>query len=120
MTIVDRTKDIIKTGGEWISSVDLENEIAGHPDILECTVIGVPDAKWDERPFVLAVLKEGSTLDVAGAREWLGERVPRWQVPERWTFGQEVPKTSVGKFDKKRVRQHYAEGLYEVVNGLDL
>lgn len=120
MTIVDRTKDIIKTGGEWISSVDLENVIAGHPDILECTVIGVPDAKWDERPFVLVVLKEGSTLDVPTVRAWLEERVPRWQVPERWSFGEEVPKTSVGKFDKKRVRQHYAEGLYEVVNGLDL
>lgn len=120
MTIVDRTKDIIKTGGEWISSVDLENEIAAHPDILECTVIGVPDPKWDERPFVLAVLREGAELEVAAAREWLGERVPRWQVPERWTFGAEVPKTSVGKFDKKRVRQAYAEGLYEVVNGLDL
>lgn len=120
MTIVDRTKDIIKTGGEWISSVDLENTIAGHPDILECTVIGVPDAKWDERPFVLTVLREGATLDVPTIRAWLEERVPRWQVPERWSFGEEVPKTSVGKFDKKRVRQHYAEGLYEVVGDLDL
>ncbi|MFT3661457.1 MAG: long-chain fatty acid--CoA ligase [Gordonia sp. (in: high G+C Gram-positive bacteria)] len=120
MTIVDRTKDIIKTGGEWISSVDLENVIAGHPDILECTVIGVPDPKWDERPFVLAVLREGSTLDVPTARAWLEERIPRWQVPERWSFGEEVPKTSVGKFDKKKVRQHYADGLYEVINGLEL
>ncbi len=120
MTIVDRTKDIIKTGGEWISSVDLENTIAAHPDILECTVIGVPDPKWDERPFVLAVVREGAELDVPTMRAWLEERVPRWQVPERWSFGQEVPKTSVGKFDKKRVRQHYAEGLYEVVNGLEL
>ncbi|MFZ2510722.1 MAG: long-chain fatty acid--CoA ligase [Gordonia sp. (in: high G+C Gram-positive bacteria)] len=120
MTIVDRTKDIIKTGGEWISSVDLENTIAAHPEILECTVIGVPDAKWDERPFVLAVTTEGSTLDVPTIRAWLEERIPRWQVPERWSFGEEVPKTSVGKFDKKRVRQAYAEGIYEVVNGLDL
>ncbi|GAC56313.1 putative fatty-acid--CoA ligase [Gordonia hirsuta DSM 44140 = NBRC 16056] len=120
MTIVDRTKDIIKTGGEWISSVDLENTIAAHPEILECTVIGVPDPKWDERPFVLAVTTEGSTLDVPTIRAWLEERIPRWQVPERWSFGEEVPKTSVGKFDKKRVRQHYAEGLYEVVSNLDL
>lgn len=120
MTIVDRTKDIIKTGGEWISSVDLENTIAAHPEILECTVIGVPDAKWDERPFVLAVTTEGSVLDVPTIRAWLEERIPRWQVPERWSFGEEVPKTSVGKFDKKRVRQAYAEGIYEVVNGLDV
>ncbi|MEZ5209979.1 long-chain fatty acid--CoA ligase [Gordonia sp. (in: high G+C Gram-positive bacteria)] len=120
MTIVDRTKDIIKTGGEWISSVDLENVIAGHPEILECTVIGVPDPKWDERPFVLAVTTEGSTLDVPTMRAWLEERVPRWQVPERWSFGEEVPKTSVGKFDKKKVRQAYADGLYEVINGLEL
>ena len=120
MTIVDRTKDIIKTGGEWISSVDLENTIAAHPEIIECTVIGVPDEKWDERPFVLAVTGEGSTLDVPTMRAWLEERVPRWQVPERWSFGEEVPKTSVGKFDKKRVRQAYAEGVYEVINGLDL
>ena len=120
MTIVDRTKDIIKTGGEWISSVDLENTIAGHPDILECTVIGVPDATWDERPFVLTVLREGAALDVPTIRAWLEERIPRWQIPERWSFGEEVPKTSVGKFDKKRVRQHYADGLYEVVNALEL
>ncbi|MFT3714438.1 MAG: long-chain fatty acid--CoA ligase [Gordonia sp. (in: high G+C Gram-positive bacteria)] len=119
LTLVDRTKDIIKTGGEWISSVDLENTIIGHPDVAECTVIGVPDPKWDERPFVLAVPREGATLDVDQMRSWLEERIPKWQVPERWSFGDEVPKTSVGKFDKKQVRQRYADGQYDVINALE-
>ena len=118
LSLVDRTKDIIKTGGEWISSVDLENTIIGHPDVAECTVIGVPDPKWDERPFVLAVPRAGATLDVDEMRSWLEERIPRWQVPERWSFGEEVPKTSVGKYDKKVVRQQYADGLFEVINAV--
>ena len=119
MTIVDRTKDIIKTGGEWISSVDLENTIAGHPGVLEATVIGVPDPKWDERPFVLVVVRDGVTLEVGELRTFLEERIPRWQVPERWSIVDEVPKTSVGKFDKKTVRQRYADGLYDVLHALE-
>ncbi|MGB3697523.1 MAG: long-chain fatty acid--CoA ligase [Gordonia sp. (in: high G+C Gram-positive bacteria)] len=115
MTIVDRAKDMIKTGGEWISSVELENVIASNPAIVEATVIGVPDAKWDERPFVLAVVRSEDDADVEAHRKFLEERIPRWQVPERWSFVTEVPKTSVGKFDKKRVRQHYADGDYTVI-----
>ncbi|EGD56714.1 long-chain fatty acid--CoA ligase [Gordonia neofelifaecis] len=115
MTIVDRAKDIIKTGGEWISSVELENVIASNPAVVEATVIGVPDAKWDERPFVLAVVRSEEDADVDAHRKYLEERIPRWQIPERWSFVTEVPKTSVGKFDKKRVRQHYADGDYTVL-----
>ncbi|WP_143965652.1 long-chain fatty acid--CoA ligase [Gordonia zhaorongruii] len=115
MTIVDRSKDLIKTGGEWISSVELENIIASNPAIVEATVIGVPDQKWDERPFVLAVVRSEDDTDVEAHRKFLEERVPRWQIPERWSFVTEVPKTSVGKFDKKRVRQQYAEGEYAVL-----
>ncbi|WP_035719285.1 long-chain fatty acid--CoA ligase [Gordonia shandongensis] len=115
MTIVDRTKDLIKTGGEWISSVELENVIASNPAVVEATVIGVPDAKWDERPFVLAVVRSEEDADVDAHRAFLEERIPRWQIPERWSFVTEVPKTSVGKFDKKRVRQNYADGDYTVL-----
>ncbi|MFM9377305.1 long-chain fatty acid--CoA ligase [Gordonia sp. VNK21] len=119
MTIVDRAKDLIKTGGEWISSVELENVIAAHPNVVEATVVGVPDAKWDERPFVLVVLDDEGAADVETMRSFLAERLPKWQIPERWSFVTEVPKTSVGKFDKKRVRQAYADGVYEVLSALD-
>ncbi|MGI6796658.1 long-chain fatty acid--CoA ligase [Gordonia sp. LUNF6] len=119
MTIVDRAKDIIKTGGEWISSVELENVIASNPAVVEATVIGVPDAKWDERPFVLAVVRDEADADVEAHRKFLEDRIPRWQIPERWSFVTEVPKTSVGKFDKKRVRQHYADGDYTVLGEPD-
>ncbi|GAA4393588.1 long-chain fatty acid--CoA ligase [Tsukamurella soli] len=119
MTIVDRTKDMIKTGGEWISSVELENTVMSNPTIAEAAVVGVPDEKWDERPFVLAVVKDSADADVAKQRAYLEERVPRWQVPERWAFVTEVPKTSVGKFDKKLVRAQYADGAYQVVDSRD-
>jgi fatty-acyl-CoA synthase len=116
MTIVDRTKDMIKTGGEWISSVELENTIMGDPTIAEAVVIGVPDAKWDERPFVLAVLKDKSATDIEAHRAFLADLMPKWQIPERWAFVDEVPKTSVGKFDKKVVRSRYADNAYPVVD----
>ncbi|WOC13212.1 long-chain fatty acid--CoA ligase [Gordonia sp. MP11Mi] len=115
MTIVDRAKDMIKTGGEWISSVELENIIASNPAVVEATVVGVPDKKWDERPFVLAVVRSDDDADIEAHKKYLEDLVPRWQVPERWSFVTEVPKTSVGKFDKKRVRKHYAEGDYTVL-----
>ena len=114
MRIVDRTKDIIKTGGEWISSVELENAVMSNPVVLEATVIGVPDAKWDERPFVLAVVASEADADIEAHKAFLADLVPRWRIPERWSFVTEIPKTSVGKFDKKAVRSRYAEGGYEV------
>ncbi|MFT3900144.1 MAG: long-chain fatty acid--CoA ligase [Gordonia sp. (in: high G+C Gram-positive bacteria)] len=115
MTIVDRTKDLIKTGGEWISSVELENTIMANPAVTEAAVVAVPDDKWDERPFVLAVVGNEADADPAKLRAHLAESVPRWQLPERWAFVTEVPKTSVGKFDKKRIRAEYADGAYDVV-----
>lgn len=115
MTIVDRTKDLIKTGGEWISSVELENTVMSNPTIAEAAVVAVPDAKWDERPFVLAVVKNIADADVAAQRAYLADLIPRWQIPERWAFVAEVPKTSVGKFDKKLIRARYADGEYEVI-----
>ncbi|RPA06239.1 fatty acid--CoA ligase [Gordonia sp. OPL2] len=114
LTLTDRTKDIIKSGGEWISSVDLENEVMGHPDVIEAAVIGVPDAKWDERPLVAVVLREGSAAKVEDLREFLSDKVAKWQLPENWTVINEVPKTSVGKFDKKRLRSQYKDGELDV------
>jgi len=112
--ISDRAKDVIKSGGEWVSSVDLENTLMGHPDVVEAAVIGVPDPKWDERPMACVVLKSGATVTAEELKAWLGERTAKWWVPERWTFITEVPKTSVGKFDKKVLRARYAEGGLDV------
>ncbi|MCP2293412.1 long-chain fatty acid--CoA ligase [Nocardia amikacinitolerans] len=110
LTLVDRSKDVIKSGGEWISSVDLENAVMGHPSVAEAAVIGVPDEKWDERPLVAIVLKEGTEAKAEELRDFLADKFAKWQLPERWTFIAEVPKTSVGKFDKKRLRAQYADG----------
>ncbi|QKT07414.1 long-chain fatty acid--CoA ligase [Gordonia sp. X0973] len=119
MTIVDRTKDLIKTGGEWISSVELENTIMSNPAVTEAAVVAVPDEKWDERPFVLAVVGDEANADPAKLRAHLADLVPRWQLPERWAFVAEVPKTSVGKFDKKKIRGDYADKVYEVLEVRD-
>jgi fatty-acyl-CoA synthase len=109
--ITDRAKDVIKSGGEWISTVELENAIMAHPDVIEAAVIGVPDEKWDERPLACVVLKEGASSDADQLRSFLMDRVVKWWIPERWTFIKEVPKTSVGKFDKKvlRAQREHAE-----------
>jgi fatty-acyl-CoA synthase len=112
--ITDRAKDIIKSGGEWISSVELENEIMAHPGVIEAAVIGVPDEKWEERPLACVVLREGTKADPPGLSAFLADRVAKWWVPERWTFIQEIPKTSVGKFDKKVLRARYGEGKLEI------
>ncbi|MEV5835474.1 long-chain fatty acid--CoA ligase [Nocardia sp. NPDC052112] len=110
LTLVDRAKDVIKSGGEWISSVDLENMIMGHPAVSEATVIAVPDEKWDERPLVAVVLIPGAEVTPIELRGYLADHFAKWQLPEHWTFVAEIPKTSVGKFDKKRLRALYAAG----------
>ncbi len=115
MQISDRTKDVIKSGGEWISSVELENEVMSHPGVFEAAVVAVPDAKWSERPLVAVVPAEGTSVTAEDLVAYLEERVPRWWLPERWTFVEEIPKTSVGKFDKKVLRAEHAEGRLAVV-----
>ena len=115
VTLTDRAKDVIKSGGEWISSMELENALMGHPDVIEAAVIGVPDDRWGERPLATIVLASGATTTAAELRDFLAGQVPRWQLPERWSFISEVPKTSVGKFAKTRIREAYARGDYEVV-----
>ena len=107
--ISDRAKDVIKSGGEWISSVDLENTLMGHDGVREAAVIGVPDDRWDERPLACVVLADGATASAAELKGYLADKVAKWWLPERWTFIDEVPKTSVGKFDKKVLRARYAE-----------
>jgi len=110
LTLTDRAKDVIKSGGEWISSVELENHLMAHPAVLEAAVVGVPDDKWTERPLATVVVKQGATVTAEELRDFLSERIARWQLPERWAFIEEVPKTSVGKFDKKVIRSRYADG----------
>ena len=114
--ITDRSKDVIKSGGEWISSVQLELAIVGHPGVAEATVIAVPDDRWAERPLACVVAKQGEKLDPSELREWLQGKVAKFWLPERWAFIPEVPKTSVGKFDKKRLRAQYAEGKLDVIS----
>jgi fatty-acyl-CoA synthase len=101
---------VIKSGGEWISSVELENAIMGHPDVVEAAVIGVPDKRWDERPLACVVAKPAANIGAAQIRSYLLSRVAKWWIPERWAFVTEIPKTSVGKFDKKALRAAYADG----------
>jgi fatty-acyl-CoA synthase len=113
--ITDRSKDVIKSGGEWISSVELENTLMAHPDVIEASVVGVPDERWDERPLAVVVLRPGATVTPAELRDWLSTRVAKWWLPERWALIDEVPKTSVGKFDKKALRARQAAGDLEVV-----
>ncbi|RSN23301.1 long-chain fatty acid--CoA ligase [Amycolatopsis sp. WAC 04169] len=114
LTLTDRAKDVIKSGGEWISSVDLENQVMAHPAVAEAAVVGIPDEKWDERPLVAVVLKEGQNATAEDLRDFLSDKVAKWQLPENWTFVDEVPKTSVGKFDKKRLRAFHSEGKLDV------
>ncbi len=115
VTLTDRAKDVIKSGGEWISSMELENAIMAHPDVMEAAVIGVADEKWGERPLAAVVLRDGASVTPAELRDFLADGLPRWQLPERWSFIAEVPKTSVGKFAKTRMREAYARGDYQVI-----
>jgi fatty-acyl-CoA synthase len=119
VTLTDRAKDVIKSGGEWISSVELENHLIGHPAVSEAAVVAVPDDRWQERPLAVVVLNEGADVCAKDLREFLGDRVVRWWLPERWAFLDEVPLTSVGKFDKKTIRARYAENAYDVIEQRD-
>ncbi|MCU1692000.1 MAG: acyl-CoA synthetase (AMP-forming)/AMP-acid ligase, partial [Frankiales bacterium] len=112
--ITDRSKDVIKSGGEWISSVELENQLMGHPDVFEAAVVAVPDDRWDERPLACVVLAPGASTSAQELHDFLAGKVARWQLPERWTFVEAVPKTSVGKFDKKVLRAQYGDDALTV------
>ncbi|WAC92706.1 long-chain fatty acid--CoA ligase [Mycobacterium sp. Aquia_213] len=119
LTLTDRAKDVIKSGGEWISSVELENCLIGHPDVLEAAVVGVPDERWQERPLAVVVLNEGASVSAAELRMFLSDKVVRWWLPERWAFADEIPRTSVGKYDKKTIRSRHADNAYQVTEARD-
>jgi fatty-acyl-CoA synthase len=106
--IKDRSKDVIKSGGEWISSVELENALMAHPAVAEAAVIAVPDAKWDERPLAAVVLREGKTATADELRDFLAPNFAKWWLPDRFEFVAEIPKTSVGKFRKTELREMFA------------
>jgi fatty-acyl-CoA synthase len=110
--LVDRTKDLIKSGGEWIGSVELENEIMAHPKVAEAAVIAISHPKWVERPLACVVVKPGETLTAEEVIAHLEPRVAKWWLPDAVEFIDEVPKTSVGKFSKKTLREKF--GGYQV------
>ncbi|HYW49211.1 MAG TPA: long-chain fatty acid--CoA ligase, partial [Gemmatimonadaceae bacterium] len=111
MMIQDRAKDLIKSGGEWISSVDLENELMGHPAVREAAVIAVHHPKWDERPLGVIVLRDGATMPSKDDldRHLLERAVAKWQLPDAYEFIDEIPKTTVGKFLKRALRERYKD-----------
>ncbi|WP_301129702.1 long-chain fatty acid--CoA ligase [Streptomyces cacaoi] len=113
LTLTDRAKDVIKSGGEWISSVELENVLMAHESVAEAAVIAVPDDKWGERPLAAVAFRDGP-VPYGALCAFLGENVARWQLPERWATVESLPKTSVGKFDKKVLRARYAAGELDV------
>ncbi|MGH6814496.1 MAG: long-chain fatty acid--CoA ligase [Hyphomicrobiaceae bacterium] len=108
LVIVDRTKDLVKSGGEWISSLDVENTAAAYPGIAQCAVIGVPHPKWSERPLLVAVMKPGSAPDKADILAFLSVRLARWQVPDDVVFVESLPMTATGKVSKKDLRAKFA------------
>jgi len=111
MEIVDRSKDMIKSGGEWISSVELENTLMGHPDVKEACVFGLPHEKWIERPVAAVVLRERADANEAALRDWLAARVAKWSLPDRIVFVDAIPRTGVGKFLKRELRERFADLL---------
>ena len=106
--ITDRAKDVIKSGGEWISSVDLENALMAHPAVAEAAVIAIPDPKWDERPLAAVVLRPGADATPDELREFLAPDFAKWWLPDRFEFVDEIPKTAVGKFRKTALREQFA------------
>jgi fatty-acyl-CoA synthase len=111
--IVDRAKDLVKSGGEWISSVDLENTLMGHPAVKEAAVVGIPHPKWQERPLAAVVLKEGATATPEELRAFLSKSFAKWQLPDAFVFLPEIPRTSVGKFKKIALREQFADWTWD-------
>jgi len=109
MAITDRTKDVIKSGGEWISSIDVENTVMGHPDVAEAAVIGVPHPKWTERPLLVVIRAEGSKLTRDEILGWLEGRVAKWWIPDDVVFVEEIPHTATGKIKKIELRKQFAD-----------
>jgi fatty-acyl-CoA synthase len=109
LRICDRSKDLVKSGGEWISSVDLENSLMAHPAVAEAAVIAIPDERWGERPLAVVVIREGAEADPEELREHLSHQHAKWQLPDRFEFIDEIPRTATGKFKKAVLRERFAE-----------
>jgi len=112
--IVDRAKDLVKSGGEWISSVDLENTLMGHPAVKEACVVGIPHPKWQERPLAAIVLKDGASATAEELRAFLAKSFAKWQLPDAFVFIDAIPRTSVGKFKKLALREQFANWKWDV------
>jgi fatty-acyl-CoA synthase len=115
LSLLDRSKDVIKSGGEWISSVQLENALLGHPEVADAAVIAIPDDTWGERPLACVVQRNDDTLDVESLRRHMATATARWQVPEYWAFIACLPRTSVGKHDKRALREAWQRGELTVI-----
>ena len=111
--LVDRSKDLIKSGGEWISSVDLENALMGHPSVKEAAVVGVAHPKWQERPLAVVVLNDGAQATPQELSEFLAAKFAKWQLPDAFVFAKEIPRTAVGKFRKTALREQFADWKWE-------
>ena len=109
LRICDRSKDLVKSGGEWISSVDLENLLMAHPAVVEAAVIAVPDERWGERPLAVVVLREGEQAGADALRDHLAKQYAKWQVPDRYEFVDEIPRTATGKFKKTALRERFVD-----------
>jgi fatty-acyl-CoA synthase len=109
--ICDRSKDLVKSGGEWISSVDLENHLMAHPAVAEAAVIAMPDERWGERPMAVVVLREGQRASAEDLREHLAQHFAKWQLPDRFEFIDEIPRTATGKFKKTDLRGRFVEAV---------
>src|SRR5262249_61343905 len=105
VAIADRTKDLIKSGGEWISSVALENALMGHPAVREAAVIATFDERWGERPLAVVVFRDGQSAEDDALREYLAASFPKWALPDRFVVRSEIPRTSTGKFLKSKLRE---------------
>ena len=115
MQITDRAKDVIKSGGEWISSIDLENAAIGHPAVAEAAVIGIPHAKWQERPLLVVVLKSGKAASKEELLGFLETRVAKWWLPDDVAYVDELPHTATGKLQKMKLREQFRD--YRLAEG---
>ncbi len=113
LQLTDRTKDVIKSGGEWISSVELENAAMGHPDVAEAAAIGMPHPKWDERPVLFVIRKDGAMVDADDLKRYLSDKVAKWWLPDAVEFVDDIPHTATGKISKKDLRDRYSDYVLE-------
>jgi fatty-acyl-CoA synthase len=107
LQLVDRAKDVIKSGGEWISSIDVENAAMGHPGVAEAAIIGVPHPKWQERPLLIVVPREGQAVDKVAVLDFLATRIAKWWLPDDVVFVKELPHTATGKLLKTKLREQF-------------